>query len=180
VSAAQRRVEPYPTCSAIRNAGLEFEAISSAPPGEPRAVDRSEDGGASWLRIDDARESPPASNIRGDANVYGRVSVSSAGRGIPRGHACVRSSRATVARRLVSSGGRPVRERLRRQWGYRANSPSRSFGSRHELCRAFCGIDPFGVGVGALACQSAEGPSSGDPTAVPPGVVSLREGQRPG
>jgi photosystem II stability/assembly factor-like uncharacterized protein len=57
VSAAQCTPNHIPR-AAIRNAGLEFEAISSASSGEPSGVDRSEDEGASWLRIDDAHESP--------------------------------------------------------------------------------------------------------------------------
>lgn len=54
--------------------------------GGPRGVYRSSDGGASWLRInDDAHEYGGPGNgqfVIGDANVYGRVYMSTAGRGI--------------------------------------------------------------------------------------------------
>jgi xyloglucan-specific exo-beta-1,4-glucanase len=57
-----------------------------APPGQANGVYRSDDEGASWLRInDDAHEFGGLANgqfILGDANVYGRVYMSSAGRGI--------------------------------------------------------------------------------------------------
>lgn len=54
--------------------------------GGPRGVYRSSDGGATWLRInDDAHEYGGPGNgqfVIGDANVYGRVFMSTAGRGI--------------------------------------------------------------------------------------------------
>ncbi|MET0413590.1 MAG: exo-alpha-sialidase [Polyangiaceae bacterium] len=54
--------------------------------GGPRGVYRSSDGGATWLRInDDAHEYGGPGNgqfVIGDANVYGRVYMSTAGRGL--------------------------------------------------------------------------------------------------
>jgi len=94
-----------------RNAGREFEAVAGiasctaigfgapapgksfpavymwgAPEAGPAGVYRSDDAGANWLRVnDDAHEYGGLANgqfILGDANVYGRVYMSSAGRGI--------------------------------------------------------------------------------------------------
>jgi photosystem II stability/assembly factor-like uncharacterized protein len=94
-----------------KNAGSEFEAVASvrsctaigfgvAAPGKsfpavyiwgapqtgPVGVYRSDDAGVSWLRVnDDAHQYGGPANgqfVLGDANVYGRVYLSSAGRGI--------------------------------------------------------------------------------------------------
>jgi xyloglucan-specific exo-beta-1,4-glucanase len=54
--------------------------------GGPRGVYRSSDGGVTWLRVnDDAHQYGGPGNgqfVIGDANVYGRVYMSTAGRGI--------------------------------------------------------------------------------------------------
>jgi len=63
--------------------------IWGAAGGGPRGIYRSDDQGNSWLRInDDAHEFGGPGNgefVLGDANVYGRVFMSSAGRGLIRG-----------------------------------------------------------------------------------------------
>jgi hypothetical protein len=80
------------TCTAIgfgRPApGKTFPAVYmwGAPQSGPVGVYRSDDAGASWLRVnDDAHQYGGPANgqfVLGDANVYGRVYLSSAGRGI--------------------------------------------------------------------------------------------------
>jgi photosystem II stability/assembly factor-like uncharacterized protein len=68
--------------------GQSFPAVYiwGAAGGEPRGVYRSDDAGASWLRInDDAHQYGGPGNgqfVIGDVNVYGRVYLSTAGRGI--------------------------------------------------------------------------------------------------
>jgi xyloglucan-specific exo-beta-1,4-glucanase len=63
--------------------------IWGAPGTEPMGVYRSDDAGASWLRVNDDNHQygGPANGqfVFGDANVYGRVYLSSAGRGIAYG-----------------------------------------------------------------------------------------------
>jgi len=90
-----REFEPVPSlvsCTAIgfgaAAPGKSFPAVYvwGEPPAEPAGVYRSDDAGESWLRInDDAHEYGGLANgqfVLGDANVYGRVYMSSAGRGI--------------------------------------------------------------------------------------------------
>jgi len=87
--------EPVPSvrsCTAIgfgvAAPGQSFPAVYmwGAPAAGPAGVYRSDDAGASWLRVnDDAHEYGGPANgqfVLGDANVYGRVYLSSAGRGI--------------------------------------------------------------------------------------------------
>lgn len=68
--------------------GRDFPAVYvwGAVPGGPRGVYRSDDRGATWLRInDDAHQYGGPGNgqfVLGDANVYGRVYLSTPGRGI--------------------------------------------------------------------------------------------------
>jgi photosystem II stability/assembly factor-like uncharacterized protein len=86
------RVEPLASCQAVGfgapASGSDFPAVYvwGAPPGGPRGIYRSDDRGASWLRInDDAHQYGGPGNgqfVLGDANVYGRVYMSTAGRGI--------------------------------------------------------------------------------------------------
>jgi serine/threonine protein kinase len=100
--------------------GQRFPALYmwGAPPGQANGVYRSDDEGASWLRInDDAHEFGGLANgqfILGDANVYGRVYMSSAGRGIlvgtPEPRATAHSAEhhlRTVTSSLVGLGGLP-------------------------------------------------------------------------
>lgn len=80
------------TCTAIgfgvAAPGKTFPAVYmwGAPAGQPSGVYRSDDAGQSWLRVnDDAHEYGGPANgqfVLGDANVYGRVYLSTAGRGI--------------------------------------------------------------------------------------------------
>jgi xyloglucan-specific exo-beta-1,4-glucanase len=60
--------------------------IWGAPGTQPMGVYRSDDAGVSWLRVNDDNHQfgGPANGqfVFGDANVYGRVYLSSAGRGI--------------------------------------------------------------------------------------------------
>jgi len=71
--------------------GQSFPAVYiwGAAGGGPRGIYRSDDQGETWLRInDDAHEFGGPGNgefVLGDANVYGRVFMSSAGRGVIRG-----------------------------------------------------------------------------------------------
>lgn len=68
--------------------GRTFPAVYmwGAPGAEPMGAYRSDDAGASWVRInDDAHQYGGPANgqfVFGDANVYGRVYLSSAGRGL--------------------------------------------------------------------------------------------------
>jgi xyloglucan-specific exo-beta-1,4-glucanase len=63
--------------------------IWGAAGGGPRGIYRSDDGGGSWQRInDDAHQFGGPGNgefVIGDANVYGRVFMSTAGRGLVMG-----------------------------------------------------------------------------------------------
>ncbi|HTV23239.1 MAG TPA: hypothetical protein VMG12_31340 [Polyangiaceae bacterium] len=86
------RVASLASCQAVGFGapapGRDFPAVYvwGAIPGGPRGVYRSDDRGASWLRVnDDAHQYGGPGNgqfVLGDANVYGRVYMSTAGRGI--------------------------------------------------------------------------------------------------
>jgi xyloglucan-specific exo-beta-1,4-glucanase len=86
------RVAPLASCQAVGFGapapGRDFPAVYvwGATAGGPRGIYRSDDRGASWLRInDDAHQYGGPGNgqfVLGDANVYGRVYMSTAGRGI--------------------------------------------------------------------------------------------------
>jgi xyloglucan-specific exo-beta-1,4-glucanase len=90
-----QRIAGVDSCRAIGfgapapNQSLPAAYIWGAAGGGPRGVYRSDDAGASWQRInDDAHQFGGPGNgefIIGDANVYGRVFLSTAGRGIARG-----------------------------------------------------------------------------------------------
>jgi hypothetical protein len=72
----------------VSASGQGFPAVYAwgAPPGQPSGLYRSDDAGKSWLRInDDAHQYGGPGNgqfVIGDANVYGRVYLSTAGRGL--------------------------------------------------------------------------------------------------
>jgi photosystem II stability/assembly factor-like uncharacterized protein len=86
------RVPSVASCTAIgfgvAAPGKSFPAVYmwGAPKDQGLGVYRSDDAGASWLRVnDDAHEYGGPANgqfVLGDSNVYGRVYMSSAGRGI--------------------------------------------------------------------------------------------------
>jgi photosystem II stability/assembly factor-like uncharacterized protein len=86
------RVSSVASCTAVgfgvAAPGKSFPAVYmwGAPESEVVGVYRSDDAGASWLRVnDDAHEYGGPANgqfVLGDSNVYGRVYMSSAGRGI--------------------------------------------------------------------------------------------------
>ena len=89
------RVASVSSCRAVgfgaAAPGQSFPAVYiwGAAGGGPRGLYRSDDQGDTWLRInDDAHEYGGPGNgefVIGDANVYGRVFMSSAGRGLLRG-----------------------------------------------------------------------------------------------